>query len=47
MIRRLQCWLNGHDYVFAFGNRLGQTQLLEVTVCAHCGARHIAEAVLT
>jgi len=46
MIRRLQCWLNGHDYVFGYGRRFRQDRVLSVTVCVHCGARHVVEAVL-
>lgn len=41
MIRRLQCWLNGHDYVSGIGWRFGSHQQLMVTVCVHCGARSI------
>jgi len=41
MIRRLHCWLDGHDYVSGFGWRPLSHQRLMITVCAHCGVRSI------
>ena len=41
MIRRLQCWLDGHDYVSGFGWRPLSHQQLMVTVCVRCGVRSI------
>jgi hypothetical protein len=41
-MKRLYCWWNGHDYVSGFGWRFGQHERLVMTVCVHCGARHVA-----
>lgn len=49
-MRRLKCWIDGHDYVIGIGWRLSTrptldmtlSECLSVTVCMRCGARSVA-----